>query len=50
MAAQSTVEASKKEKEVDFHVESQHIAERTLPYLPISWIHHCGIGLIIGST
>jgi hypothetical protein len=49
MAAQSTAEASK--KEADFHVESQHIAERTLPYLPIfSWIHHCGIGLIIGST
>jgi hypothetical protein len=35
MAAQSTVEASK--KEVDFHVESQRIAERTLPYQPISW-------------
>jgi hypothetical protein len=35
MAAQSTAKASK--KEVDFHVESQRIAERTLPYQPISW-------------
>ena len=44
MAAQSTAEASK--KEVDFHVESQRIAEGTIPYQPISWhqpfprIHH----------
>jgi hypothetical protein len=30
----ATAEASK--KEVDFHVESQRIAERTLPYQPIS--------------
>jgi hypothetical protein len=35
MAAQSTAEASK--KEVDFHVESRRLSERTLPYQPISW-------------
>jgi hypothetical protein len=35
MAAQSTAEASK--KEACFHVESQRIAEGTIPYQPISW-------------
>jgi hypothetical protein len=38
-AAQSTAKATSK-KEVDFHVESQRIAERTLPYQPISWWYH----------
>jgi hypothetical protein len=37
MAAQSTAEASK--KEACFHVESQRIAEGTIPYQPISWSH-----------
>jgi hypothetical protein len=35
LKAQSTTEASK--KEACFHVESQRIAEGTIPYQPISW-------------